>query len=144
MEKINITRVILSGLLASFAFIIVEFIVEGIAYLVFGLNEATLSKQYFPNIILSGVRYQIVNIIYLISTCTLTIWLYSTLRPKFGTGAKTAVIASLTVIMVIFLFMVNHINMGISPIKPALFSLIFSLIEFPTAIIVGSSIYKSK
>jgi hypothetical protein len=144
MEKINISRVMWGGLLASVVFIIIEFIVEGFVNLVFGFDEANLARQYFPDIILSGVSYQVVNIIYLISTCTLTIWLYAALCPKFGVGPKTAIISSLLVIILIFLFMVNHINMGIYPLKPALISLVISLVEFPISIVAGSSFYKSK
>ena len=143
MERINIFRVLLAGLLASIAFIIIEFIVEGIASLAFGFNEAELAKQYFPDIILSGTRYQIVNIIYLISTCTLAVWLYAVFLPKFGSGPKTAVIAGLVVIALIVLFLVNQVNMGIYPLKPALFSLILGLIEFPVSIVAGTTFYKA-
>lgn len=142
MEKINSTRIILAGLLASLVFIIIEVIFEGLVNVIFNLNEANLARQYFPNITLNGTRYHIINMLYLIFTCSLTIWLYAVLRPKFGAGLQTALIASMVVIMFIILFLVNHINMGIFPLKPALISLVFSLIEFPLAIIAGAIIYK--
>lgn len=142
MERINIFRVLLAGLIASVAFIIIEFIFEGIASLAFGFNEAELAKQYFPDIILSGTRYQIINVIYLISTCTFTVWLYAALLPKFGSGPKTAIIAGLVLIALIVLFLVNQINMGIYPLKPALLSLIFGIIEFPLSIVAGATFYK--
>jgi hypothetical protein len=34
--------------------------------------------------------------------------------------------------------------MGIYPLKPALISLVISLVEFPISIVAGSSFYKSK
>ena len=142
MERINIFRVLLAGLIASVAFIIIEFIFEGIASLAFGFNEAELAKQYFPDIILSGTRYQIINVIYLISTFTFTVWLYAALLPKFGSGPKTAIIAGLVLIALIVLFLVNQINMGIYPLKPALLSLIFGIIEFPLSIVAGATFYK--
>ena len=143
MKKINITRLIFSGLLASFTFLIIEFIFEGLLKVIFNFNEIDLARQYFPDILLSGARYQIVNILYLICTCTIAIWLYASLCPKFGDGLKTALIASVVVILIIALFMINHINMDIFPLKPALISFVLSLVEFPISIIAGASIYRS-
>ena len=71
MKKINITRIILAGLLASVFFIIIEFIFEGIVNVIFHFNEVDLARKYFPCLTVSGVRYQIVNIIYLICTYVL-------------------------------------------------------------------------
>ena len=144
MKKINITRLLLAGLLASVVFIIIEFIFEGIVNMIFNFNEADLARKYFPDITTCGVRYQIINVIYLFCTCTATMWLYASLCPKFGEGPKTAFIASLFVIVIIVLFMVNHFNMGIFPFKAAAISLVFSLVEFPLSIVGGSFIYRAK
>lgn len=143
MEKINYTRVLLGGILASAAFVVAEVIVEGLLKLIIGFSEVNLAREYFPNIMLSGARYQIINILYLLFSCTTAIWLYAALRPKFGEGIKTAFIASLFIIFIIFLFMVNNVNMEIYPLKPALISLALSLAEFPIAVIIGAVIYKS-
>ena len=144
MKKINVTRIILAGLLASVLFIIIEFVFEGVVNLIFNFNEVDLARKYFPNITISGVRYQIVNILYLICICTVTIWLYASLCPKFGDGPKTAFIASFFVIIIIVLFLVNHINMSIFPLKPTLISLVFNLVEFPLSIVGGSFLYSAK
>jgi hypothetical protein len=143
MKKIRISRVVLGGLIASIAYIFIEFIFEGFLGLAFDFNEATLARQYFPDMTLSGTRFQIVNILYLISICTLTVWIYAMILPKTALSLKSSITASLTVIFVIILFLINHINMGIYPVKPALISLCFSLIEFPPAIIAGTNFYKT-
>lgn len=143
MEKINLTRVLIGGILASVVFIIAEVIVEGLLYLIIGFNEADLAREYFPTIVLSGTRYQIINILYLLVSCTAAIWLYAALRPKFGEGLKTAFIASILFIFVIFLFMVNNVNMGLFPLEPALISLALSLAEFPISIAAGAVVYKA-
>ena len=143
MKKINISRVVLGGLIASIAFIFIQFGFEGFLSLVLNFNEAKLSQQYFPDITLSGTRYHIINILYLISICTITVWLYAMFLPKTGFSIKTSIIASLTVIFIIILLLINHINMGIYPIKLTLISLCFSLIEFPLSIIIGTSFYKT-
>ena len=144
MDKINFTRVLIGGIVASVVFVIAELIAEGLLNLIIGFNEAEMAREYFPNIMLSGARYQIINIIYLLFSCTTGIWLYAALRPKFGEGIKTAFIASLFIIFIIFLYMVNNINMEIFPLKPALISLALSIAEFPVAIITGSAIYNAR
>jgi hypothetical protein len=143
VERINLTRVLIGGVLASLVFIVAEVIVEGLLKLFIDFNEAELAREYFPGIILSGARYQIVNLLYLLTSCTAAIWLYAALRPKFGRGLKTAFIASMLFIFVIFLFMVNNVNMGLFPLEPALISLALSLAEFPVAVISGAMIYKA-
>ena len=144
MKKINIGQILFAGVVSSVAFLIVEFLFEGAVKLIFNFTEIDLAKQYFANIVVTGTKYEIVNILYLLCTCTITIWLYISLCPKFGEGIKTALIASLFVISVIVLFTINHINMGIFPLMPALISFIFSLIEFPLSIIAGTQLLNSK
>ena len=143
MEKINITRVLFGGIIASLVFIVIEVIVEGVLNLIIGFNEADLAREYFPQIVLSGARYQIINIIYLVASCTLAVWLYAALLPKFGSGFKTAIISSILIIFAIFLFILNNINMGIFPLKPALISLALGIAEFPVSIVAGAGIYRA-
>jgi hypothetical protein len=144
MEKINPFRVIIAGLIASLSFIIIETIFEGLIKILFQFDEVNLLLQYFPNVTLSGTRYYIVNFVYLILTCEVTIWLYTALIPKFREGFKTALLAGLIVIILITLFMVNYVNMNIIPLKPVLISLALSLVEFPLSIVIGAGFYKSK
>ena len=144
MDKINPYRVIIAGLIASLSFIIIETIFEGLLKILFLFDEVNILLQYFPNVNLSGTRYYIINFAYLILTCEITIWLYAALIPKFREGFKTALLASLIVIILIALFMVNYINMNIIPLKLVLISLGLSLVEFPLSIVMGAGFYKSK
>jgi hypothetical protein len=142
MDKINPYRVIIAGLIASLSFIIIETIFEGLLKILFLFDEVNILLQYFPNVNLSGTRYYIINFAYLILTCEITIWLYAALIPKFREGFKTALLASLIVIILIALFMVNYINMNIIPLKLVLISLGLSLVEFPLSIVIGAGFYK--
>ena len=144
MERINPSKVIIAGLIASLAFIIIEIIFEGLLKILFLFEEVNLLLQYFPNVTLSGTRYYIISFVYLILTCEVTIWLYAALIPKFREGFKTALLASLIVIILIALFMLNYINMNIIPLKIVLISLGLSLVEFPLSIVIGAGFYKSK
>jgi len=142
MDKINPYRVIIAGLIVSLSFIIIETIFEGLLKILFLFDEVNILLQYFPNVNLSGTRYYIINFAYLILTCEITIWLYAALIPKFREGFKTALLASLIVIILIALFMVNYINMNIIPLKLVLISLGLSLVEFPLSIVIGAGFYK--
>lgn len=143
MSKINFNRVILGGLLTGVVFIIMEIVVEGLVSQ-FGINEGDLLLQASSNVTISGARYHIVNLSYFFVFCIFAIWLYAAIRPRFGAGPKTALIASFTLWFVGLLLAVNFVNMGIFPIKLTLISLAFNLIELPTAILVGASIYKEE
>lgn len=144
MRKINIRRVFLGGVLAGVVFIITELVVEGIVHLIFKINEGELFRQTFTHVILSGARYHIVNFLYLFSFCTFTLLIYAVIRPKFGAGPKTAIIAAMIVLITVFLFVINHINMGIFPLKLCLMSTVLNIIEFPISIVAGASIYKEE
>jgi len=144
MGKINFKRVILGGLLAGVVFIIIELILEGLVYLIFRLNESDLLMQTFDDITLSGVRYHIVNLSYFFVFCILIIWVYAAIRPRFGAGPKTAFMTSGIFLIVLFLLYVNFINMGIFPLKICLLSIGFNVIELPSAVLAGASIYKEE
>ena len=142
MKKINIKSVLLTGLVTAFSFWIIELIIEGLVHILFRINERDLLMEAFPQITLSGVRYYIVNISYLLAFCVFIIWLYAALIPRFGAGAKTAMIAAFAFYFVAVLFMINHVNMAIFPQKPVLLSMLFSLIELPLATLIGSRFYR--
>jgi len=142
MKKIRIDRVMLGGLITALSFVVIEMVLEGLVHLLFKINERDLLLEAFPHVILSGVRYHIVNIAYLLTFCVFVIWLYAALIPRFGVGSKTALIAALAFYLVALLFMINHLNMGIFPLKSILLSVLFSLIELPAATVIGSRFYR--
>ncbi len=125
------------------AFIIVELVVEGLVGL-FGVSERDLLLQVNNDVTISGTRYHIVNLSYFFVFCVFAIWLYAALRSRFGAGPKTAIITSFSLWFIGFLIAVNFVNMGIFPLKLSLISLLFNLIELPTALLFGASIYKEE
>lgn len=142
MEKINIGRVILCGFVAGLVFIAVEFLLEGFIHIAFRVNERDLLLQFSRDVTLSGARYHIVNLSYLFGFCIFVMWIYAAIRPKFGPGPKTAVIASLVLWTAVLLFIVNNVNMGLFPVKLSLVSLCFGLVELPLATVAGAKLYK--
>lgn len=144
MGKINFKRVVLGGLLAGIVFIIVEFIFEGLIQAIFKFNERDLAIQTFENITRSGVRYHIVNFSYFIVFLIFAIWIYAAIRPRFGSGPKTAIVTSGIFLFITFLLFANFVNLGIFPLKMGLLSFVFNLVELPSAILAGASIYKEE
>jgi len=140
MKKINSGRLVLAGLVASFAFIFVEIIVEGSMHFLFRISEAKFYLEAFE-MRKSGVLFHILNLGILFAICILIMWVYAAIRPRFGSHGKTAIVASLIFWLFAFLFTANHVNLGIFP-PMSFIGMGFNLIELPVAVIVGSAIYR--
>jgi hypothetical protein len=69
-------------------------------------------------------------------------WMYAALRPMFGVGPKTALIASGFAFSFIFSISINFANLRFYPVQPALIELFYQLIELPIAILVGAYYYE--
>ena len=71
------------------------------------------------------------------------IWIYAAIRPRFGPGPKTAVIAGLTVWAVAWLLTgASFITVGIFPTGQVVVSVIWGLFEVPIAAVVGAWPYR--
>jgi len=116
MGKTNWTRVFLGGLLAG--------VVLNILYFVFLLmfNEANGLWIYL--------------IVYYFITGILAVWLYSAIRPRYGAGPKTAVIAGLTVGA---LFGLTFLIFWISVID-----VVAGLVMYVVATLAGAWVYKEQ
>jgi len=140
MKKINLGRLVLAGLVAGFAFIFVEIIVEGSMHFFFRISEAKFYLEAFE-MRKSGVLFHILNLGILFVICILIMWVYAAIRPRFSSRGITAIVASLIFWLFAFLFTANHVNLGIFP-PMSFIGLAFNLIELPVAVIVGSLIYR--
>jgi hypothetical protein len=143
MNKINFGRVVLAGLVAALVFFFVEIVLEGFVFLIFGVCEAKLFKEYL-GYLPSGTLYHILNLGIFFAICILIMWVYAAIRPRFASNAKAAIGTSLVFWLLVFLFLGNFVNTGILPLEAALLSLGFNLIELPIGILVGSLLYKDK
>lgn len=143
MKKINFGRVMLAGFVAALVFFFVEIVLEGFVYLFFGLCESKIFKE-FLGYLPSGTLYHILNIVIFFTICILIMWVYAAIRPRFMSNARAAIVTSLVFWLLVFLFLANFVNVGIFPLKAALLSLGFNLIELPIGILVGSLLYKDK
>jgi hypothetical protein len=142
MKKIQMGRVFLAAFVASLGFIFAEIVLEGSVQLIFGINESMLFRELFGMTPPSGTIYSIMNIVFLYLLCVLTMWVYAAIRPRFRNHFQAALVASMIFWLFEFLLWVNISNLGLFPLKLGLLSMAFTLVEIPTAIIIGSFVYK--
>jgi len=88
MSKINWSRVLLCGLLAGIVWIILGAVVTA----VLGRDFAALPNNHLgvptPGFVLFNVVIDLLEGISIL-------WLYAAIRPRYGSGAKTAIIAAI-------------------------------------------------
>lgn len=71
------------------------------------------------------------------------IWIYAAIRPRFGPGPRTAVIAGLTIWVTGWLLTgASFINVGIFPAGQMLVSIAWGLVEVPLAAVAGAWLYR--
>lgn len=138
MGKINMGRVILGGLLAG----VVLNIVDSIAYGVVLASDFEAAMRDLGRGPITGsqiVWFVIVDFLYGI----LLVYLYAAIRPRFGPGPRTAVIAGLLVwIGAVLLHSLAEMPMGLLPTRLAVIGMVIALVQLPVAAVVGAWPYK--
>jgi hypothetical protein len=138
MGSINVGRVILGGLLAGLVVNIAETILN-LLVVAQGMEEALRARNLPPvgGPAIGGFVLEtfLVGIV--------TVWLYAAIRPRFGAGAGTAVIAG----AVVWFFAYLHqsfalVLMGVFPAKVMVVGTVWGLVEIIVASIAGAWVYK--
>ena len=139
MGKINWGRVILGGLLAGVVLNVFDFLTYGVwlkpdlaaAMTAMG-RPAGAMDQAVPIFVLVDFLYGIG-----------LLWLYAAIRPRYGAGPKTAVIAGLALwVFIGLLHAIAEAPMAMMPQRVMMIGTIVALIQLPVAGAVGASIYK--
>jgi hypothetical protein len=121
-------------------FIMVEYLLEFVIFdALIGLRN-WINQLYTPSS--WTVSSHVLNILLAFVNSIILMWMYAALRPMFGVGPKTALIASVFAYAFIFSFMINFANLRFYPIRPALIEMFYQLIEIPIAILAGSYYYE--
>jgi hypothetical protein len=138
MGRINIGRVILGGLLAGLVINITETVLN-VVVLAQAMEDALRARNLPPvgGPAIGGFVLEtfLVGIV--------TIWLYAAIRPRFGAGAGTAVIAA----VVVWVFAYLHqslalVLMGVFPAKVMMVGTLWGLAEIVVASMAGAWVYK--
>jgi hypothetical protein len=138
MGSINVGRVILGGLLAGLVVNIAETILN-LAVVAQGMEEALRARNLPPvgGPAIGGFVLEtfIVGIV--------TVWLYAAIRPRFGAGPGTAVIAGAVVWFFAYLHQsVALVLMGVFPASVMLVGTVWGLVEIVVASIAGAWVYR--
>ncbi len=138
MGGINLTRVLLGGLLAGLVLNIGEYV----------LNEIVLKEQWAAFMAETGmdafgtgqvVAFVVVTFLFGI----VSIWIYAAIRPRFGPGPKTAVIAGLTMWAIGWLLIgASFFAAGMVPAGLTAATIVWGLFEAPIAALAGAWLYR--
>ena len=138
MGKINWRSVVLGGVLAGVVLNIIDWLVYGV-WLKADLAAAmqAIGKPPVPD----SAIWVFVVLDFLFGIGLL--WVYAAIRPRFGAGPKTAVIAGLAVwFFVGLLHALSEAPMGMMPQRLMTIGTVVALIAFPVATVVGAYVYK--
>jgi len=138
MGKINWGRVALGGLLAGVVLNVYDWLLNGVIL----MNDWNTALQALGKGQMGGsmvVWFVVCD--FLIGLWTL--WFYAAIRPRYGAGPKTALIAGLGGWALIGLInTLSTLPMGILPPGLLHWNLIGALIMYPVAAVAGAALYQ--
>jgi hypothetical protein len=142
MGKINTGKVILGGLVAGLVFNVLDFVNNGfIMREDFAANSTRLGLDPGAAEAPAAIATWVV-IDFLLGI--LTVWIYAAIRPRFGPGPKTAVLAGAMPYLGISLILYGFTAMGI--LTPALYwkATLLQLIIVVLGSVAGAALYKEE
>jgi hypothetical protein len=136
MGNINVARVILGGLVAGLVMNLSETVLN--LYVI--ADESTAALQRL------GLQFPGTHQIFIFIAMTfllgiIMIFVYAGFRPRFGAGAKTAVIAAVVVWLTSMLPAFGDVVIGITPANLLVIGGAWSLVEMIVAAIAGAWLY---
>lgn len=140
MGKINMTRVIIGGLLAG----VVMNIGETVLNMVIFKDEWNAVMAKFNQGPMNFASFGWYILMFFVLGITM-IWLYGVMRPKFGAGPKTAIITGLTVWFLLWVLgFGSSAAQGLFPSNMVLTTMVWGFFEVPIAALVGAWLYREE
>jgi pimeloyl-ACP methyl ester carboxylesterase len=137
MNRINMGRVLIGGLLAGLIVNIGEFILNGVLLAeemnaaMAALNKPPVSPDMIIWFVVFGFGLGV-----------MLVWVYAAIRPRFGAGVKTAICASTLVWGLAYLYPnLFMIIIGLFPQGMMVLATIWGLVEITIAGIAGAWLY---
>lgn len=138
MGKINVGRVLIGGLIAGAVLNVGEFLFNGVLY---AKKMEEFNKQFNLPQPSDSFIAKAVGLTFIAGI--VAVFTYAAVRPRFGAGVKTAVIAGLIVWFGYYFYAGLIIAwLGLSPMDVTLVGLFWGLVEFSLGTTVGAWFYK--
>lgn len=137
MGKINLGRVLLGGLVAGLILNIGEWLLNG---KVLAAEMAEFFKRCgFPT---PGTNFMIIAVVITFVLGIVIVLGYAAIRPRFGPGPKTAILAALFAWFGVVVYQnVIAAGLGMMPTKLVAMVLVWELVEYCLAAIIGAWVY---
>jgi hypothetical protein len=138
MGKINFGRVLLGGIVAGIILNVGEWLLNGII-LHNEMNEF-FKRCGFPQ---PGTNFLVIAVAITFVLGIVIVLGYAAIRPRFGAGPKTAIIAALFAWFGVYVYQnVIALGLGMVPAKLVAIALAWGLVEYIIATLVGAALYK--
>jgi len=138
MEKINTVRVITGGLIAGLVMNISESLLNAVV-LAKDVEQAMQSLNRPP--VGGGEIAGLVALTFVVGIAA--VWLYAAIRPRFGPGPKTAMLAGLALWAMVYLYSaVVGGAIGLFPAKVYFIGAVWELVATLIATLAGAAVYK--
>jgi hypothetical protein len=140
MNKINVGRVLLGGLLAGLVINIGEFIFNGLL-----IQERLKEEMSRINISEPGPNTIAIFIALVFIAGIAIVYLYALIRPRLGPGVKTAICAGLIAWFFVFVYVgLSYSAMGVWSYGLTFIGIVWGLVEFSLAAIAGAWLYREE
>ena len=138
MAQMNVNRVVLGGLIAGLVINISETILN-VPVLGQQMEDALKGRNLPP--VGGGAIGGFVVGAFVVGV--LLVWLYAAIRPRFGAGPKTAIIAGLVLWLLAYVWPSLGLGlMGFMPMKLLVITTLWGLAEVILAALAGGAVYK--
>ena len=138
MSKINVGRVLLGGLVAGLVMNIGEFILNGVLF-----AKSMESDFRRLNLTPPGNEFIAKAVVLTFILGIVVVFLYAAIRPRFGTGVKTAIWAGLIAWFFVYVYagIING-SLGFTSMNLVLVGILWGIVEYTLGAVAGAFVYK--
>ena len=138
MGKINVGRVLLGGLVAGIVLNIGEYLLND---KVFGAQmKAEMARHNYP---MPGGNAIVIAVVMTFLLGIVIVLGYAAIRPRFGAGPKAAIIAALFAWFGVYFYTnILWAAFGVIPTNILPIALVWGLVEYVLAALIGALLYK--
>lgn len=139
MQGINWTRVLLGGIAAGIIIDVIEFLLHGVVLASDWRQAMANLGRPMQETVGDMVFYVLLGLIYGI----LAVWLYAAIRPRYGAGPLTALVAGFALWLLAYLLpTLSWMALNLFPGRLLAIALLVGLVEILIATLAGAWLYK--